>query len=117
MRGFIPASAALLTLLMHVPAEAGADGNAHRDAVRDYLIVRHCGLQSDDVMAGFRIEVIGLIEREGVSPTAARLDRDSAAEQVRRNWRNRGMGTRDPRCSIEGRAAVERFLEVLEVRD
>lgn len=108
--------AALSAACLLAAAAAGADG-AHRDAVRDYLIVRHCGLQSDDVTAGFRIEVIDLASRGRVSPADARIDRRAAAEHVRRHWRNRGMGRHDPRCLSVGRAAVERFLGVLEAPD
>ena len=123
MRAFTPACAGLVTavtlvtLVTLAPAATGAAEAAHRDAVRDYLIVRHCALESDTVAAGFRIEVIELVGQGRISPRAARADRAAAADEVRRDWRNRGMGARDPRCLTVGRAAAERFLSVIEARE
>lgn len=121
MHGSAPACVALVMTAMLAPAATGAAGNppdsSHGHAVRDYLIVRYCGLETERVRAGFRIEVIGLVERGDVSPEAARIERRAAAEYVRREWRNRGMGSRDPRCLTEGQAAVDRFLSVLDARN
>jgi len=107
----------LLMTMAFGTGEAVAANGAHQDAVRDFLIVKHCGFESDAVRAGFRIEIISLIGDGEVSASTARAERDAAAEEVRRQWRNRGMGTADPRCLTEGRAAVNRFLTVLNSAD
>ena len=117
MRAFTPACAGLVVAATLAAAGIGAAEGVHRDAVRDYLIVRHCGLETETVAAGFRIEIIELVAAGGVSPQAARIDRAAAADDVRRDWRNHGMGARDPRCLTMGRAAVERFLSVLEAQE
>ena len=117
MHASLPALAALLLALAPDPARADAGTDSHRDAVRDYLIVKHCGLDSDAVRAGFRIEIIALLGDGEIAASIAQTDRHAAAEEVRREWRNRGMGNRDPRCLSKGRAAVERFLTVLEPRE
>lgn len=113
MRGFCLASASLLVALAFSSGEAGATNGAHREAILNFLIVKHCGFESYEVRAGFRVEVIGLIGDGKISPSAAKIDRDAAAEEVRRHWRNRGMGQADPRCLSKGRAAVYHFLAVL----
>jgi hypothetical protein len=107
----------LLMTIVVCAGEAVAASGGHQDAVRDFLIVKHCGFESDDVRAGFRIEIISLIGDGKVSASTARAERDAAAEEVRRQWRNRGMGSADPRCLTEGRAAVDRFLTVLNSAD
>lgn len=117
MRGISSTSVSLVIALALGSGHAGASNGAHRDAIRDYLIVKHCGFETEQITAGFRIEVIGLIGGGGISPSAAKSDRDSAAEEVRRDWRNRGMGPADPRCLTEGRAAVHHFLAVINAPD
>ena len=113
MRGSQLASAGLLVAVALGSAEVGASNGAHRDAIRNFLIVKHCGLETYEVRAGFRVEVIGLIGRDKISATAAKTDREAVAEEMRRDWRNRGMGQADPRCLTKGRAAVHHFLAVL----
>ncbi len=117
MPGIFSVFTRVLIVLALSSGHLGASNGAHRNAIRDYLIVKHCGFETDEVRAGFRIEVIGLIGQGDISPTAARSDRDAAAEEVRRDWRNRGMGPADPRCLTEGRAAVHHFLAVLNTPD
>lgn len=102
----------LLTLSLGWGPAGAADG-AHREAIRNFLIVKHCGFETYEIRAGFRIEVMNLIGNGDISPSTARMDRDTAAEEVRREWRNRGMGRADPRCLTIGRAAVAHFLAVL----
>ncbi len=111
------ASAVVVAALVLGASEVDAANGAHRDAIRGFLIVKHCGFETDEVRAGFRIEVIGLIGDGKVSAAAAKTDRDAAADEVRRDWRNRGMGPADPRCLTEGRAAVYHFLAVLKTPD
>ena len=117
MRGSRLASAGLLVAMTLGSGEVGASNGAHRDAIRNFLIVKHCGLETYEVRAGFRIEVIGLIGEGEISPSAAKSDRDAVAEEVRRDWRNRGMGHADPRCLTRGRAAVHHFLAVLNTEE
>jgi len=107
----------LLMTIVVCAGQAVAAGGAHQDAVRDYLIVKHCGFENEGVRAGFRIEIISLIGDGKISASTARAERDAAAEEVRRQWRNRGMGSADPRCLTEGRAAAYRFLTVLNPPD
>lgn len=117
MRAIRPVSAGLLIALALGASAVGATDATHRDAIRDYLIVKHCGFETDEVRAGFRIAVIALIGEGKVSPSTARSDREAAAEEVRREWRNRGMGRADPRCLTQGRAAFNHFLAVLNTPD
>lgn len=111
------ASTGVLIALALGAGEVGSASGTHQEAIRDYLIVQHCGFETEEVRAGFRIEIIGLIGDGQISASAAHADRNAAAEAVRRGWRNRGMGPADPRCLTEGRAAVDRFLTVLHSPD
>jgi hypothetical protein len=110
-----PAFVGLLVGIALGSGHAGAASGAHQDAIREYLIVKHCGLETEEVRAGFRIEVITLVGDGEISAAEARADRNAAAEHVRRHWRNRGMGPADPRCLSEGRAAVCHFLAVVGI--
>ena len=117
MRALYLASAGLLITLVISAGQVDAGNGAHRNAIRNFLIVKHCGLATYEVTTGFRIEVLRLIDEGEISPSAAKTDRDSAAEEVRRQWRNRGMGHGDPRCLTQGRAAVRHFLAVLNAEE
>jgi hypothetical protein len=115
MRRSNPAFVGLLVGIALGSGHAGAASGSHQDAIREYLIVKHCGLETEEVRAGFRVEVITLVGDGEISAAEARADRNAAAEHVRRHWRNRGMGPADPRCLSEGRAAVCHFLAVVGI--
>ena len=103
----------LLIALAFTPVVVGANNGAHRDIIRDFLIVKYCGFDTYDVTAGFRIKIMRLVEEGRTSSSTAQVDRAAAAEEVRRDWTNRGSGRADPRCMTKGRAAMDRFLAVL----
>lgn len=110
----VPA-AALALALAAPPAAADATpaSRAYLGALRDYLIAIHCGLDDWIVRDGFRLEVMALHHQGRVAPREARALRERAHEEVRREWRLRGSGARDPRCRKEGRAAAERLRGVV----
>jgi len=103
----------LLIALALTPFDVGASNGTHRDVIRDFLIVKYCGFDAHDVTAGFRIEIMGLIGDGKTSSSAAQIDRAAAAEEVRRDWANRGSGRADPRRMTKGRAAMDHYLAVL----
>ena len=107
------ACGSLLIALALTPIDSGANNGTHRDVVRDFLIVKYCGFDTYDVTAGFRIEIMRLVHDGRTSSSTAQIDRAAAAEEVRRDWTNRGSGRADPRCMTKGRAAMDRFLAVL----
>lgn len=111
--------AVLATLfLMTAPQHLSAgDGSAYEELVRQYLIAHHCELVTSDVMNGFRIEIMTLLDSGSITATQAQAGRRAAGEAVRQEWRNRGQGARDPRCRSEGRAAAARFVGVLHDGD
>ena len=77
------------------------------------MIVKYCGFDTYDVTAGFRIEIMDLINDGKTSSSAAQIDGAAAAEEARRDWANRDFGRADPKCMTKGRAAMDHFLAVL----
>lgn len=104
--------AALLLTLTSRQAFAG-NGGVYEELVRLYLIAHHCELVDYDVMSGFRIEIMTVLDSGTVTAAQARASRRAAGEAIRQEWRNRGQGARDPRCRSEGQAAAARFMDVL----
>ena len=105
--------ASLMITLALMSVDVSASNGTHRDIIRNFLIVKYCGLDTYDVTAGFRIEIMRLIDDGKTSSSVAQIDRAAAAEEVRRDWINRGSGRADPRCLTKGRAAMDHFLAVL----
>jgi hypothetical protein len=110
--------AVMLVLLAAPATEAGGSASDdYQSTLRQYLIARHCELVTPDVMSGFRLKVMTFHGVGGVTPRDARDVREEVNSAVRRDWRNRGMGARDPRCRTQGRAAARAFVEYLHGED
>lgn len=110
---------AVILVLLAAPGSgfAGSAVDDYQDTVRQYLVARHCELLTQDVMSGFRVKVMTFHSAGAVTPRDAQRVRDAVNDTVRRDWRNRGMGARDPRCRTEGRAAAQRLVDFLYADD
>lgn len=106
-----------IAVLLAASTAAATNGDAYEALVQRYLVARHCGLVTRDVMDGFRIEIMTLLSTGTVTAAEARAGRRAAGEAVRQGWRNRGQGDRDPRCRIEGLAAATYFSDALHGND
>ena len=102
---------ALLVFATEVPA--AGDHVEYQEILRSFQVARHCGLATEDVAAGFRVAIQELHATRAVSGEEAQIHRTTVAEAVRRDWRNRGTGNRDPRCLTQGRRAAERLRGVI----
>jgi len=88
-------------------------GAAYREVLEDYLVARHCGLDTEEVKAGFRIAILEFHAQQLVSASSARALRAGAGEDFRQHWQTRGLEPDDAQCRTEGRTASERLLSVL----
>lgn len=107
---------AMLVLMIPSIAASGPV-EEYQTTLRLYLIARHCELLTPDVMSGFRVKLMTFHGVGGVTARDAQGYREAVNDVVRRDWRNRGMGARDPRCRTEGRAAARAFVEFLYADD
>jgi hypothetical protein len=71
-RQAIWATLVLTTAAQHLSA---GDGGAYKELVRRFLVARHCGLVTPEVMNGFRIEIITLLDSKAISATDAQARR------------------------------------------
>lgn len=108
---------ATLVLMTAALQLSAGEGGAYEELVRRFLIARHCELVTPEVMNGFRIEIMTLLDSEAISATQAQARRATAGEAVRQQWRNSGKGAQDPRCRTGGRAAAAHFIDFLHATD
>ena len=104
---------AVLVLMTAAQQLSAGDGGAYEELVRRFLIARHCELVTPEVMNGFRIEIMTLMDSGAMGAREAQARRAAAGEAVRQQWRNSGKGAQDPRCRREGRAAAAHFVDFL----
>lgn len=75
----------------------------------DFEVAGYCGLVTNAVGRGFRLEANRLIERHALDrDTVSRL-RGDAWQAAHAEWQNRGLGGFKNWCRTEGLAAAERF--------
>lgn len=101
----------LLTLATGV--SAAGKHIEYQEILRSYQVALHCGLATEDVAAGFRVAIQELHATRAISGEEAQIHRATVAEAIRQDWRNRGMGHRDPRCLTQGRDAAKRLRRVI----
>ena len=83
--------------------------NELEQVLYDMGVVGYCGLGSDAVYRGFRIELDRIVQRDGVDQSTLRDARNRALTMVEWEWDNRGLGGFRGWCRDEGQSAADAF--------
>lgn len=108
---------ALLCLLL-LPGPAAGDGAAPGWNKLVYLmyqveVTNYCGLTSDEVIAGFRLQRDAVLDAYPLTKSLADSARSEAGKLAHREWDNRGLGGFRRWCRNDATRYAGQFVRAL----